>query len=115
MYGNLNTHVIGDFHNPKSQINRQWRGNDLSSLTQNNIIVGLQTPEKFPAKLDFITGPGHLHGGNSRKEAGLLGNGPIAVITQLGVYDFEPVSKGMRIKSLRPGITVEIAPGMYWF
>lgn len=110
MYGNLNTHIIGDdFLNPKARLTGSGGGNDLISLTENTIIVGLQTPEKFPAKLDFITSPGHLYGGNSRKEAGLLGNGPVAVITQIGVYDFEPVTKRMRIKSLHPGMTVEIA------
>ena len=109
MYGNLNTHVIGDFLQPKARLTGSGGGNDLSSLTENSIIVGLQTPEKFPAKLDFLTSPGHLTGGNARKEAGLLGNGPVAVITQVGVYDFEPETKRMRIKSLHPGMTVEIA------
>ena len=60
----------------------------------------MQTPEKFPEKVDFITSVGHLRGGNSRKEAGLLGNGPVAVISQCGVFDFEPETKRMRVKSL---------------
>lgn len=31
------------------------------------------------------------------------------MVTQVGVYDFEPVTKRMRIKALNPGMTVEIA------
>ena len=62
--------------------------NDLSSLTENMVLVGLQTPDKFPEKVDFITSVGHLTGGNSRQEAGLIGNGPVAVISPWGVYDF---------------------------
>jgi len=69
-------------------------------------VVGLQSPDKFPDKVDFITSVGHLTGGKSRQEAGLLGNGPVAVISPWGVYDFEPVSKRMRIKSLTPGVTL---------
>ena len=43
------------------------------------------------------------------QEAGLYGNGPIAVVTQWGVYDFELESKRMRVKSLHPGIPFDIA------
>ena len=110
MYGNLNTHIIGgDFFNFKHRLTGSGGGNDLSSLTERVVLVGLQTPDKFPAKLDFLTSPGHLRGGNSRKEAGLMGQGPTAVVTQIGVMDFEPVTKRMRIKGLNPGMTVEIA------
>lgn len=109
MYGNLNTHFIGgDFHNYKVRLTGSGGGNDLSSLTEHLVLVGLQDPNKFPAQLDFLTSPGFLNGGNSRREAGLLGKGPQACITQLGVMDFEPESKRMRIKGLNPGITVEI-------
>ncbi|WP_054695361.1 hypothetical protein [Syntrophomonas palmitatica] len=66
------------------------------------------TPDRFPEKVDFITTPGYLEGGDSRQKAGLIG-GPIAVVTQVGVFDFDPVSKRMRIKGLNPGMTVEIA------
>ncbi len=45
----------------------------------------------------------------SLKEADLIGNGPLAVISPWGVYDFEPTTKRMRVKSLTPGIPFEIA------
>jgi len=45
----------------------------------------------------------------SLKEAGLIANGPLAVISQWGIYDFEPETKRMRIKSLTPGIPFDIA------
>lgn len=108
MYGNVNTSVIGSYENLKAILPGSGGGNDIGSLTQKSVLVGLQTPDRFPAKVDFITTPGYLDGGDSREKAGLYG-GPIAVITQVGVYDFEPVSKRMRIKALNPGMTVEIA------
>ncbi len=110
MYGNVNTHHIGDdLTHPRVRLTGSGGNNDLTSLTENMVLVGLQTPEKFPARVDFITSVGHLEGGSSRQAAGLLGNGPVAVITQCAVYDFEPTTKRMRIKSLHPGMTVEIA------
>lgn len=108
MYGNVNTSVIGSYENLKSILPGSGGGNDIGSLTQNSVLVGLQTPDRFPAKVDFITTPGYLEGGDTREKAGLLG-GPTAVITQVGVYDFDPISKKMRIKGLNPGMTVEIA------
>ena len=116
MYGNVNTHIIGeDFHKPKVRLTGNGGNNDLSSLTENMVLVGLQSPDKFPEKVDFITSVGHLTGGNSREKAGLLGNGPVAVISPWGVYDFEPVSKRMRIKSLTPGVTFDIAQSLTGF
>ena len=56
-----------------------------------------------------MTSVGFLTGGNSRKEAGLVGGGPSSVVTSAGVYDFEPESKRMRIKSLHPGVPAELA------
>lgn len=110
MYGNVNTHMIGgDFHNYKHRLTGSGGNNDLSSLSRNLILVGLQNPQKFVKNLDFITSVGYLNGSNSRKEAGLVGDGPKAVITSAGVYDFEPESKRMRIKSLHPGVSPELA------
>jgi len=108
MYGNVNTSVIGSYENLKSILPGSGGGNDIGSLTEQSVLVGLQTPYRFPEKVDFITTPGYLDGGDTRAKAGLLG-GPTAVVTQVGVYDFDPVSKRMRIKALNPGMTVEIA------
>jgi len=110
MYGNVNTHHIGnDLTNPKARLTGSGGNNDLSSLTEKMVLVGLQTPERFPEKVDFITSVGHLEGGNTRQEAGLIGKGPVAVISQWGIYDFEPETKRMRVKTLTPGIPFEIA------
>lgn len=108
MYGNVNTSVIGSYDNLKSILPGSGGGNDIGSLTEKSVLVGLQTPDRFPARVDFITTPGYLEGGDSREKAGLIG-GPVAVVTQCGIFDFEPVSKRMRIKALNPGMTVEIA------
>lgn len=114
MYGNVNTSVIGSYEDVQSLLPGSGGGNDLGSLTEKSVLVGLQTPDRFPEKVDFITTPGYLEGGNSRKEAGLLG-GPIAVITQVGVYDFEPESKKMRLIAINPGMDTEMANNLCGF
>ena len=110
MYGNVNTHLIGgDYYNYKNRLTGSGGNNDLSSLASHLVLVGLQNQDKFVQKLDFMTSVGFLNGGNSRKEAGLIGGGPMCVITSAGVYDFEPTSKRMRIKSLHPGVPAALA------
>ncbi len=109
MYGNINTHQIGkDFLNPRTRLTGSGGNNDLSSLCNRMILVGLQNPQKFIPEVDFITSPGHLKGGNSRAEAGLIGEGPVAVVTPAAVFDFEPESRRMRVKSLHPGVSFEL-------
>ncbi len=109
-FGNVNTHLIGGgFHNYKHRLTGSGGNNDLSSLAKTLILVGLQSPDKFVQNVDFMTSPGFLTGGNSRKEAGLIGGGPKTVITSAGVYDFEPETKRMRIQTLHPGVSPELA------
>jgi glutaconate CoA-transferase subunit B len=61
----------------------------------------------FPERVDFLNGPGFLEGGSSRTDRGLPEGGPKLVLSPFGIFDFEPVSKRMRVKSLNPGVTVD--------
>ncbi len=108
MYGNVNTHIIGgDFLNPDTRLTGSGGNNDLSSLCEEMVLVGLQTPDKFVERVDFITSPGHLEGGNSRQKAGLFGKGPVAVVSPAATFDFHEKSKRMRMRTLNEGVTAE--------
>ncbi len=110
MYGNANTTMIGEeFTNPKVRLTGSGGNNDVASLCDKIVFVGIQSPQKFVKKCDFVTSAGHLTGGNARQEAGLLGKGPVAVVSTAGVYDFEPTTKRMRIKTLHPGVSADLA------
>jgi len=107
-YGNLNTTVIGDHDNPKSRLPGSGGGNDIGSFCWETMIIMVQDKRKFVDKLDFVTSPGYLGGGKDREKHGLPKNtGTKRVITQYGVYGFEPESKKMMLISLHPGVTVE--------
>lgn len=109
MYGNLNTTVIGDWDRPKVRLPGSGGANDLGSLCWRTLyIMRNQSARTFMKKLDFVTTPGWLSGAGAREAAGLpAGCGPYRVITQLGVYGFEPATKRLRLLSLHPGVTVE--------
>jgi glutaconate CoA-transferase subunit B len=90
MYGNVNTHQIGkDVLHPTVRMTGSGGNNDLSSLAEEVVLVGVQTPDKFVKEVDFMTSVGHLTGENSRKEAGLVGKGPIAVRLRSGYQTHE--------------------------
>jgi glutaconate CoA-transferase subunit B len=69
------------------------------------------SPRTFVEKVSFRTAPGFLEGAASwqqAKAAGLYpGNGPALVVSALGVMDFEPESKAMRLLAVHPGVTLD--------
>jgi len=107
-FGNLNTTVIGPYEHPKVRLPGSGGANDVGTLCHQTIILMRQDKHRFLEKLDFLTTPGYLSGFDSREKTGLpKGSGPFRVITQLGVYGFDPESKQMMLLSLHPGVTVE--------
>ena len=61
----------------------------------------------FVEKLDFLTSPGHLEGGDSRKHLRVPGRGPQLVITDRALFDFDNPDHEMTLIEVAPGETVE--------
>lgn len=105
-YGNLNTTVIGAYDAPAVRLPGSGGGNDVGSLCWRTIILMKHERKRFVEKIDFVTTPGYLDGPGARERAGLPPEtGPYRVVTDLGVFDFEPVSKRMRLIATNPGVT----------
>lgn len=105
-FGNLNSSFIGDPAAPKTRLPGTGGGNDISSLT--NMIVAMKHEKRrFVEKVDFITSPGFIRGGNSRAESGLPAGGMFRVITELAVFSFDDVNRQMKVLALNPGVTRE--------
>jgi len=107
MYGNLNSSFIGDPDKPKVRLPGTGGANDIASLASKILVAMHHEKKRFVKKVDFITTPGYLQGGDTRKKAGLLAGGPYKVITHLGIFGFDERSKRMRLETLHPGVTVE--------
>lgn len=106
-YGNLNSTVIGDHAQPKVRLPGSGGANDFASFCWKMMVMTPQDPRRFVEKLDFLTTPGWLAGGDSREQSGLPpGSGPYKIITNMAVMDFEPHSKRMRIISVNPGYSL---------
>ncbi|WP_202911378.1 CoA-transferase subunit beta [Segeticoccus rhizosphaerae] len=106
-YGNVNTSLIGAHDQPSVRLPGPGGANDIASMCNQTLIVTSHEPRRFVERVDYITSPGYLEGGNSRAEAGLLHGGPSFVVTDLALMDFEPESRRMRLRGLQPGVSVE--------
>jgi glutaconate CoA-transferase, subunit B len=106
MYGNINTSVIGSIERPRVRLPGSGGANDIISLCNEVLIVTQHEPRRFVERVDFITSPGYLTGGDSRARAGLACGRLGAVVTDLALLDFEPASRRMRLRGLQPGVTV---------
>jgi len=107
MYGNLNSTRIGDDHQkPKVRFPGSGGANDFASFAWRMMVLTPQDSKRFVEKVNYITTPGWLEGGDSRAKSGLpLDAGPYKIITNMAVMDFEPESKRMRIISVNHGYT----------
>ena len=114
-FGNLNSHVIGDYSEPKVRLAGSGGANDIGSCCKRTIIIIPHSKLRFVEQVDFITTPGYLTGGDAREGYGFPGNGPSVVISSLGILRFDPQSKEMYVESLHPGITAdEIRENTAW-
>ena len=105
-YGNVNNSVIGRYENPKVRLPGGGGMADLGCMIPRIYLWSTtHNPRTFVERLDFRSGIGWGDGGDHRASLGMPG-GPQLCITNLCVFDFEPESKGMRLASLHPGVSV---------
>jgi glutaconate CoA-transferase subunit B len=70
------------------------------------MVITPQDNRRFVEKVDYITTPGWLEGGDSRERSGLpLGTGPYRIITNMALMGFDEETKRMKVLSLNPGYT----------
>jgi glutaconate CoA-transferase subunit B len=107
MFGNVNTSIIGSPQRPEVRLPGSGGANDIVSSCRKILVITKHEPRRFVERVDFITSPGFLTGGDDRKRAGLTRGEPVAVITDLALMDFDPATKRMRLAALQPGVSVE--------
>lgn len=114
-YGNINSTVIGDYHHPKVRLPGSGGACEIATHAKRLMIVIPQTRRTFPHRVDFMTSPGFLDGGDAREKAGLNGGGPQVVITDKGVYRPHLSTRELMLTSIHPGVTLaEIQETLGW-
>jgi glutaconate CoA-transferase subunit B len=105
-YGNLNSSFIGDPARPKTRLPGTGGGNDIASLAQ-MIVAMKHEKRRFVERVDFVTSPGFLRGGTTRRDSGLPAGGMYRVVTDLGLFGFDEDTRQMTVLALHPGVTIE--------
>ena len=105
-YGNLNTTVIGNYDKPTMRLPGSGGAADFISYSKRTVLT--MRGGTFVNKLDYLTSPGYLEGGDSRDKTGLFprGSGPTALISTKGIFRFDPVTKEMYLRQIHPGVSL---------
>ena len=106
-YGNLNSTVIGDYHRPHVRLPGSGGAGDIACLSKRTVVIMLHERRRFPEQVDYLTSPGWVDGRGGRERAGLIRGGPVSVITNLGVMQFDEGTREMFLASHHPSISVE--------
>jgi glutaconate CoA-transferase subunit B len=102
-FGNLNSTVVGDYLHPTVRFSGSGGACDVASFVDRTIVFMQHERRKFVKTLDYRTSPGWLDGPEGRRAAGLTGNGPATVITDLAVMGFDDRTREMILEAWFPG------------
>ena len=105
-FGNVNSSVIGPYDRPLVRLPGSGGANDIASLCREVFVVTLHEKRRFVPRVDFVTSPGFLEGGTTRRDAGLVFGRTAGVITHLAELGFDPHGR-MRIDALHPGVALQ--------
>jgi glutaconate CoA-transferase, subunit B len=106
-YANLNTTVVGPYHQPKRRLPGGGGAPEIAIACAEIFIIMAHSKRGFVEKLDFITSFGQGEGGDHRARLGIKTKGPTRLITDLCVFEPDPISKEMTVVSIHPGVTCE--------
>ena len=105
-FGNINATVIGDYRQPKVRLPGSGGSMEIAAWANRCYIMTPHQKRRFPENVDFRTSAGFLNGRAEREAAKLRGQGPQAVVTNLGLL--EPDENGeLTLTALHPNIDVK--------
>ena len=114
-YANLNTTVIGPYEKPRTRLPGGGGAPEISTHCQEVYITMAHNRRAFVEKLDFITSFGHGTGGGHRARLGLKTKGPSRLLTDLCIFEPDPVTREMIVTSIHAGVTRdEVATNTGW-
>ncbi len=105
-HGNVNISVIGAWDRPKvALVGSRGIPEDTSHLSQGLYYLTAHSPRTVVQKVDFISGAGY-----TPERAQWLGphGAPTRLVTDLGVFGFDPQSGTMVPRSLHPGVAPQM-------
>ncbi|MFF8841693.1 CoA-transferase subunit beta [Streptomyces sp. NPDC015127] len=107
-FANINTTVIDRGPGrPESRLPGAGGAPEIAANCGKVLMVLRHSTRNFVEKIDFVTTMGHGSGPGDRARLGMPGQGPVAVITDLGILRPDPDTAELVLTDLHPGVTVE--------
>jgi glutaconate CoA-transferase subunit B len=114
-YGNINTTVVGDYEHPKVRLPGSGGAAEIAIHARRTVVISRLNKRAFPEAVDFLTSPGHRMKGQTRRELGMPGAGPVRVVTDKGILDADEATGELVLSALYPGVTAdEVRDGIGW-
>jgi len=114
-FGNINTTVIGPYDKPKVRLPGGGGAPEIATSCRKVFITMKQSKRGMVKTIDFFTSFGHGEGGDHRKRLGITTEGPVLLVTDLAVWQPDPLTKAFTVASIHPGATREqIAETCCW-
>ena len=108
-FGNLNSTVIGAYDEPKVRLPGGGGAPEIMTSARRILVTMRQTPRGFVEDVDFVTSFGHGRGGADRRGRGIDTQGPVLVLTDLGILEPDAETRELTLTALHPGVTREQA------
>jgi glutaconate CoA-transferase subunit B len=107
-FGNVNTSYVGAPARPKVKLPGSGGAADIAILSRRLVTLMSHEKRRLVERVSFVTSPGHGDGTPGwRKRNGLLGGGPVAVITTLCVLRFPEQGGEAFLASVHPGHSLD--------
>jgi len=106
---NLNSTVIGAYDSPSTRLPGAGGAPEIAASCREVVVVAPHSRRTLVERLDFVTTVGHGDGPGARERLGFRGQGPSAVITDLGVLEPDPQTLELTLTQLHPGVTQDEA------
>ncbi len=111
-FGNINSTAIGaDPCHPQVRFSGSGGACDIACLARRTVIIAQHEKRRFPERVDYVTSPGWLQGGESRRQAGLVRGGPSVVVTTRGVMRFRADTHEIYLASYHLGLSPAAVAG----
>ena len=98
-FGNVNTTGLWAepdspvFQAPYTRLSGSGGAPEIACGCKRYIIMVTHEKKRFVEKVDYITSPGYLTGGDARSKYNFYGDGPALIVTSLGMMRPDPVTK----------------------
>ncbi len=102
-FGNVNITAIGNYAEPSVRLVGTLFLPEHCTCFRREYLVMDHSPRAFVPRVDFISGPGGIDGGDSRRAAGLHYGGPRFLVTDRAVIAFDEPGNEARLVSVHPG------------